>query len=447
VTSLLTPTSQRRPTPALSARRRALRPQRPSGYVPTAMSVLIVLTWGVAVLPRLLQSLTSDKYRTTVDDGITYSHYALLLNRLLTESLLAFALLAVVLRVRRLPSDGRRALVIFLAPWLYLVLRDLYSHVHPHTEAMLYPLVVLAVWALQPRFSQLRLLGYLSAATTFVSIAMGAALPKDGIYRAVTGSIIAPNKKILPIGLLVGPFTDSNNLGQVLVIGLPALLLIPQRGLRVVSILATSFAIVWTSSRSSIGGMVAAGFVVLLLGVLPARARRSVVWFVLVALGALVVALPVLTTKGTAFTNRGFIWTTSLHAVYQNAFFGLGSNWYDNLAKYSNGLGGLAFHGHNQFVQTMVFGGLIAFFLVLLMMRMLVKSASEWADRGEIFPAALMAAFFVSCCLEVSFGFNERDFLLAVTALPMAFLVFARPDQPAAITPTSGTSAAARTAM
>jgi O-antigen ligase len=131
------------------------------------------------------------------------------------------------------------------------------------------------------------------------------------------------------------------------------------------------------------------------------------------------------TSSGTAWSNRGYIWITSLRAWSQHRVFGLGSQWYSSLAKYEEGLGGQAFHGHNTFVQMVVMGGAVGLVLVAAMAVVSLGSAVRWAGRGVNVPAVLLGTFFVSATLEWSFGFYDRDFLLAVTVLPMAMVLFA----------------------
>ena len=90
---------------------------------------------------------------------------------------------------------------------------------------------------------------------------------------------------------------------------------------------------------------------------------------------------------------------------------------------------GQAFHGHNTFVQMVVMGGAVGLVLVAAMAVVSLGSAVRWVGRGVNVPAVLLGTFFVSATLEWSFAFYDRDFLLAVTVLPMAMILFAeRPD-------------------
>jgi O-antigen ligase len=388
--------------------------------------VLIVLTWLAVVLPRFVQSLTAPKHQALINDAIPYSASTAFLSHLLTLLVIGWCVLVVGLRSTDLPSDRRRVLVILLAPWIYLVTRDIYAGVHLHLQDLEYPAIVIAVWVLRPPIRKLALLGYLAALLALISVLMGVFLKSKGLYHASSGDLVSLDKKILPWGILVGPLTSENNLGQVLVLGLPLIGLARSRIVRVVVVLLTAYAIVWTASRSSIAALAVGGLIALMLQVPWRRARQVIAVVLLMAAGLVVIAIPVSTSDGTAFSNRGYIWIASLRTWSQHRTFGLGSQFYSSLAKYEEGLGGQAFHGHNTFVQMVVMGGAVALILVAAMAVVSLGSAVRWVGRGVNAPAVLLGTFFVSATLEWSFAFFDRDFLLAVTVLPMAIALFAQ---------------------
>lgn len=390
-------------------------------------SVLIVMTWLTVVVPRVVQSLTAPKYRTLLNDTIPYSRATSFMSHLFTVLLIGWCAVIVARRSAELPADRRRVLVLVLAPWIYLATRDVYAAGHFHVQNLEYPAIAIAVWALRPKLQKLVLLGYLSAVLVVISLLMGIFLPAKGIFHALSGDLVTPDKTLLPWGILVGPLTSENNLGQVLVLGLPLIALAPRRGVRVVVVLLTAFTIVWTASRSSIAALAVGGIVAVALQLRSPRGRRVMSATLLVLTGCLMIVIPLVTAGGGDFSNRGYIWIASLRAWAQHRVFGLGTQWYSTLAKYEEGLGGLAFHGHNTFVQIVVTGGLISLVLVTIVALIAIGSAVRWAGRGVTFPAVLLGTFFVSATLEVSFAFYDRDFLLAATVLPLAFLLFAQP--------------------
>jgi hypothetical protein len=387
--------------------------------------VLMVLTWLAVVLPRFVQSLTAPKHEALINDAIPYSASTSFLSHLLTVMVIGWSVLVVVRRSANLPTDRRRVLVILLAPWIYLITRDLYAGVHLHLQDLEYPAIVIAVWVLRPPIRKLALLGYLGAALALISVLMGVFLKAKGLYHASSGDLVTLDKKILPWGILVGPLTSENNLGQALVLGLPLIGFARSRIVRVVVIALTGYAIIWTASRSSIAALAVGGLIALALQVPGRKLRQIVAAVLLLAAGLVMIAIPVSTSDGTAFSNRGYIWITSLRAWSQHRVFGLGGQWYSSLAKYEEGLGGAAFHGHNTFVQMAVVGGAVCLVLVTAMAVVSLGSAVRWVGRGVNVPAVLLGTFFVSATLEWSFAFYDRDFLLAVTVLPMAMILFA----------------------
>jgi O-antigen ligase len=390
---------------------------------PTA--VLIVLTWLAVVLPRMVQSLTAPKHETLVNDDIPYSAATAFLSHLLTVLVIGWCVVVIARRSTDLPTDRRRVLVILLAPWIYLITRDVYAGVHFHLQDLEYPAIVIAVWVLRPPIRKLVLLGYLAGVLALISLLMGIFLKAKGLYHASSGDLVPLDKEILPWGVLVGPLTSENNLGQVLVLGLPLIGLARNRTVRWAVIVLTTYTIVWTASRSSIAALAVGGIIAVVLQVPWRRARPALAAIMLLAAGLVMIAIPVSTSDGTDFSNRGYIWITSLRAWSQHRVFGLGSQWYSSLARYEEGLGGAAFHGHNTFVQMVIMGGAVGLILVAAMAVVSLGSAVRWVGRGFNVPAVLLGTFFVSATLEWSFAFYDRDFLLAVTVLPMAMVLFA----------------------
>lgn len=392
-------------------------------------TVLIVMTWMTVVVPRVVQSLTAPKYKTLVNDTIPYSRATSFISHLFTVLLIGFCAVIVARRSALLPADRRRVLVLVIAPWIYLATRDIYAAGHFHIQNLEYPSIAIAVWALRPRLQKLVLLGYLGAVLVVVSLVMGTFLSAKGIYHAQSGDLVTPDKTILPWGILVGPLTSENNLGQVLVLGLPLIALAPRRSVRVIVVLLTAFTIIWTASRSSIAALIVGGIVALALQLRSPRGRRAMSTVLLLLTACAMIVVPLITTGGGDFSNRGYVWIASLRAWSHHRIFGLGTQWYSTLARYEEGLGGQAFHGHNTFVQMVVAGGAISLVLVAIVALVAIGSAVRWAGRGVRFPAVLIATFFVSATLEVSFAFYDRDFLLAATVLPLCFLLFAQtPD-------------------
>ncbi len=420
---------------------------RPAGRDALAALVL-ALTWALVVVPRTVQSMTAPKFRTTVgQEAAPYSSLALLSDRGLTAALAGVCAVAVLLSLRRATLAGAATVAALLLPWLVAAVRDAYGGTVPGTGAALYPLVVLALWALAPRLGVGAVIGHLTGASALLALAMGALLPAAGIYRLASGDLVDPDKTLVPLGLLVGPFSDSNNLAQVLVLGTPALLLVRRRGVALAWLAVVVLALVWSSSRSSLLAFAAAGAVAAVL----AAARRPGARSVLAGLGgalalAVLAALPLATvaaaTSGAArataadvaFTNRGYVWRLSLQTFAEHPLVGMGTDWYGRVAGYANPLGGFAYHGHNGLVQSLVTTGLLGTAALTVLVLVALVRASGWAaspGAGSLFPVAHLVALAVSSTFEVSFALVDRGFLLPVAITPLALWLLARRSAPA----------------
>ena len=390
---------------------------------------VMALAWATVVLPRVVQSLDVEKRRATLNDPAPVSALAQLVELACSGALLLACAVVLARRLGHLPVTGRRALVLLLAPWVYTVLRSLYLGQLPlQPSQLLYPAVVVALWATAPRLPTLAVLGWLHAGTVGVSLALGVLLPSKGIYQSLEGAVVDPEKALLPIGILIGPFTDGNNLGQVLALGLPAVAFLPRRDLRWAVGLLTLAALTWTSSRSALVAVVTGGVLWLVLRRGSPLGRQLLAGAVLSAGLLAVAALPLATTDPQAFTNRGQIWATSLAAWNANPLFGLGVDWYATSALYGEGPGAFAFHGHNQFVHLLVTVGLVGLVLVALLALAVIVSATHWAARGVQAPAAFVVVLLVTCLQEVSYGVVDRGFLLAVGIVPLAVIALTDPS-------------------
>ncbi|MEW1957301.1 O-antigen ligase family protein [Kineococcus sp. NPDC059986] len=415
------------------------------GHPQDRLHGLLVLLATVAhvVAPRLVQSATAPKHRALVgSDDIATSAASGLTSSATFLLLVTVCLLVLLVRLGRLPADGHARLLVALAPWCYLVLRDLAAGSAPQKVALLYPLLVVTVWSLQPRLDGLRGLAHVIGGLAALSLAMGVLTPEIGLYRASSGELVAPDKVIVPWGVLVGPFTNGNNLGQVLSLGLPTVLLLRRRPVAWAVGLLVVAALVWSASRSSLAAAAAALGCAAALRLVPTGLRVAAgAAAVLGSVGA-VVLLPLVTSSPTAFSNRGLIWNLSLASVETSPLTGHGSSYFSTVGQYVNPLPRTAYHGHNEFVHVLVTGG-VAY---LLLLGVLVAVTADRALRhlrtdgtGSLYPVTQLVAVAVSCTLEVSFGTVDRSFLLAVTVLPLAWILFARSPRDTAVVSVAGT--------
>ncbi|MCW2522292.1 MAG: hypothetical protein JWO63_627 [Frankiales bacterium] len=389
-------------------------------------SILISLVSLWVILPRLLQSLFAPKYRAST--GVETPPYVGVANygqRILFYLIVLFCVWTLVKCLRESPRGRGFAILVLMAPCAYLWLRDEFLGQRPENTRIIYLLVVIAVWAIRPRIRSLATLGYFVGLAVVLSLLLGALLPAKGIFHSSQGTVIAEDKQILPLGLLVGIFTQGNNLGQFIVMGMPAVALIPRRRLRWVLLVLSVFTLVWSASRGSLIALAMMLFAVLVL--LAIKKHRAAAGFLLV-LGsvALVCVLPFITHDPRAYSNRGYIWTQSLQAWRDNSIGGLGSAWYRLIGTSSATLGGTVFHGHNQLVQLLVTGGIVLALLVGLMLLVTTISAARLASHTTIVGIAFLVALAGTCVFEVSFAFVDNTFVVPVMLLPLVVLVFNR---------------------
>lgn len=402
-------------------------PGRPAGRRrPDPTTLLVLSAWIYVLVPRVAQSFLAPKNRLGVGDPVPYVASAGLIELACRLLLVGCCLAILVSRRKRLPTDRRVALLVLLTPWFYVVTRDLYLDQRPNPTALLYPLVVITVWVLRPPLQRLAVIGLAIVGTALASMAMAVIDPAKGIFTSAAGEIVAAEKELIPLGLLVGPFQGANNLGRVLMLGVPLIALVRVSvTTRVLLFAPVLFALVWSSSRSSLTAIVVCAAVAAVVLAFPAGSR-VVVAMLLTGVTALVgVMLPLVTTDPAAYTNRGVVWTSSLQQWEANPVFGLGTDWYARAAQYGDNVVSTAFHGHNQFVHVLVTAGLVGVGIAAGVMAYVIVISARWATRGSVVPVAYLTALLVSCVLEVSFGLVDRDSLLMSSTLAVAIILLA----------------------
>lgn len=389
-------------------------------------AVLISLISLWVILPRFMQSVFAPKYRASTGvETPPYVGIASYTQRIFFYVIVLYCLWTVVKCLRESPRGRGFAILVFAAPCGYLWLRDLYLGQRPENTRIIFLLAVLAFWAIRPRIRSLATLGYFVGLAVVLSLLLGVFLPSKGIFHSSQGMVIAEDKQFLPMGLLVGIFTQGNNLGQFIVMGIPSVALIPRRRTRWVLLALSGFALVWSASR---GSLIALGLVIVAALVLLAfkRHRGSVGFLLGLAPMVVVCVLPFITHDPRAYSTRGYIWAQSLQAWDSSRAFGLGSAWYRLVGTSSGTLGGTVFHGHNQFVQLLVTGGWVLALLVGLLLLMALISAARLARATTIFGVVFLVALAGACLFEVSFAFVDNTFVLPVMLIPLAVLIFNR---------------------
>jgi hypothetical protein len=265
-----------------------------------------------------------------------------------------------------------------------------------------YPLIVIAVWQSAPPLRVFATLGWLTIITAAGSLVLGIRSP-DLVTLSNAGFI----EKVVFVdqAALAGPFSHPNTFGSVLALGLPSVLLISNRRVKVAGFALIAVAVGWSASRTSIGTVLA---LLALLMLTRAYATGSVRRFVtrsgVVASVAVLCWLP-LTATDASFNYRGSVWAGSLVRWKADAWTGGGPNAFREQGRFSNYLGEYAFHGHNLLMDALVVGGL-AYVVVLgaVVAGLASRAGKAWA-AGALLPIAFTVAFLVNGMLEVSTNF------------------------------------------
>jgi len=401
--------------------------------------MLVLFVWGWWVGPRLLLTLTAPKSRSSVGEvSAGASPYAALALTVSTWAVLGLCALIVMSTIRD-PHPGHLAgLVVMLAPWLYLVVRDMFAQDRPTAVTLVFPAVVVALWILRPRLQLLAVLGLLCGISVLIAIVLGLAVPSKGIFHFDTGDLVIDDKATLPMGILVGYLTHGNSMGIATVLSLPLiflvkkewaraalLYLVPTALARPVFIGLAVFALFWSASRSSWGAAAVGLIAFAVIKVMPLNLRRPLGPIVALVPFALVATLPWVTHDPTAFTNRGFIWSSSLEYWRLHPFAGWGANFYDTIGQTSDRIAATAFHGHNQMVQLLVTGGVVVVVLVGLVIIACAVRAGRFAEQGHVVGVVYLATLAGASLLEKPFSVVDNYGTFPVFVLPVALLMFA----------------------
>jgi hypothetical protein len=399
-----------------------------------AAVLLIVVLWCRAVGARIVLSLTADKVYVPVGQEPIWPPAANVTSQLSFLLAVGISVGIILFRINDVTRPGLWRIVVLLAPWLWILTRDLYSG-SPTPDAVLYVLVVLALAALRPHPRVLIALGALVVLTAITAIAFGFLLPDAGILHEADGTVRQSDKALLPsLGLLQGMFTAENNLGLYLSIGVAAVAMLPRWGLRLPGLAVVVFAIVWSSSRNSMATTACVLVVGIVVGTLTEFGRRRAASAVArTAIGAAVLimcALPLMGWEDEAFTDRGLIWNGALTEWSSRGFlFGLGSDWYGQIAgSDTSPLNLAAFHAHNQFVQFLTVGGPIFAFIAVGSLLVQAFSITVSTSRYLAVGAMLATGIFIGGFLDVPLGFVDTAMFWTVTVVPLTVLFLARPS-------------------
>ncbi|MEB0001590.1 O-antigen ligase family protein [Cryobacterium sp. RTC2.1] len=355
--------------PSLRAKSRA----RFGRFDPVIALTIAAFAW--AVIPGFLQLQLGIRPGDTLGSASVTTPLSTLSKDLLLYVVYGLSAIAVLGSVIRRTRSGAWLLV-YLAPWLALAIASFAATRSFTITSLIYLAIGLAVLDHADKIRILRVVGVLTAWVSVLSILMTLTTS-----QAFTSQALVPDSKaIIGSTLLNGPFYHPNTLGTVLALGFPFAFLIKRTGWRRLSLVVIAFALVWTASRTSIlavaVGLAAAGLWVairrlgdgsrLLLG-LP----QLLVYVAVIPVGVFLVA----TSNAKSFSARGIIWEESLALWKSRPFLGWGSDIYISISETRSAIAGLAFHGHNMWVNTLTVAGIVgAAALALVYISILVKS-------------------------------------------------------------------------
>ena len=391
--------------------------------------VLIGLLFALTVVPGFLLKAAGGGRQQLVDQQSSVPPIVSQVQLVLGILVVATCVVLALRRARQWPTNrGGLTLGVAISLWVYFVLVDM---IHGYTPALLsfmFPAVVVAIWAAQPSLQSLTSVAYCGAFTALLSIAMGVFAPAAGLYANSDGNFVSADKGVLPGQLLSGVFTSTNNLGQFLVLCLPAALLVRPRSYSIVLMAVFGVAIFWSGSRSSM----AAAAVVLVFALMlrkTAISRRLVGSLAFVSATVCVVVPFVASGAASALSGRGNLWRVSIAAWEGSPVIGLGSRWYLEIARMRSDFGSrsifLVFHAHNQILHILVTGGVLAVAVFGLFVYLIWRSIiSTLSSRGIVVASAILVCFFVSGSLELNLGVVDRFQFYATALVPLLVLGF-----------------------
>lgn len=281
-------------------------------------------------------------------------------------------------------------------------------------------LVAIAVIVLEPRTSDLRLLGWVGVSLAAYSVAFAVLRP-----RAAMMPIEMVGKANFGGGVLAGPMSHSNTLGVFLALCFPFVLLIEKRRSRLLGVSMVLVTLLWSASRTSLVAVVVAVVLAMTLKALgTASVRRALAAIVVVVAGTLVAAVPLSVTSSAAFTNRGGVWVSGLHA-WENAgspLLGLGPYW--TLLARTRGTDTVATSAHNLFVQWLVSGGPVLLIAGAILLYGLARKSYAVVTSNGV-PVGLMftISFLVISVTEFVFVQSAGSELFPVVGLAMLMVI------------------------
>lgn len=242
------------------------------------------------------------------------------------------------------------------------------------------------------------MIGILGALLAVFAIVCGVAVPDRALFGYRNSAFLDKSGVLSNMNPLAAMFDHSNTLGMAMALVFPFALLGSRRRTRLFSATMVVSGLLWSDSRSA---MIA--LLVSLVSVLVFRyAHHDVFLFRggCIALGLLIVGLPILSNDSSQFSGRGEIWSASLGAVRGSVWLGLGRHWYET----GSGeflAGGATSSGHNLFVSSLVTGGMFYLVSVIVVLILAANSISKVKSaRLRLSLEQFFVIFLVISCTE-----------------------------------------------
>jgi O-antigen ligase/polysaccharide polymerase Wzy-like membrane protein len=393
------------------------------------LRLLIVIAWLYSVVPGYVQVSQSGRAASLTTDAVTtFSPIAGRLALLLTAMLILTAIVgATHYGVRMSTSDaGGTVMAVALLPWLVAGALAFYFGDSISVQVAVYPALMFLVWRAAPPLQIFATLGTTVGLTALLSIFLG--LFTD--YGTLNEQEFV-DKAIFASSALAGPFSHPNQLGTVMAVGLPAVLLIPSRTWRWTGVILVLWATGWSASRTSLAAEVAVlGLLLVSRSVQTAGVRRTLAVGALVVVSVIIVLAPLTNHSFTAYNGRGRVWIGSLDIWRDSPWLGAGPDIYRDPGWYSLVLGPFAFHGHNLLVDTLAISGLVGLVAVAVFLVVVASCAiRSYAEHGETFGLAFVATFLAVGVLEVATDFWRPSPTALPAWLSLAAVLFARSQQ------------------
>lgn len=388
-----------------------------------AVRWVVVLAWAACTIPSLIQNLTMPRRAGLVAEASVSSPIASLAAYGSVGLLLIYCIFQIVGSKTRPVPQRLVGVCLVIFPWVTAVVSSISAGGNIPVNALALPTAAIALWRLNAKLQDLIPVAWLTGLTATMALAMGVFIPARGLLHGSSGALATADKALLGDTLLAGPFNHSNELGLVLALGFPAILLLRGKRARLLIFALVALALVWSASRGSLAAVAVSMVAVWVLsGFKVGSARASLAFFLAIAAATVVAYIPLTTDTLDAYSDRGQIWRASLEAWAESPAFGNGYSWYGDIGKLANSMTAVSFNGHNLFVHIMVTGGVVLLLVMITLSLRVITVAAAAAKGGELFPFAYLVSFFLVAALEVPTRFRDVDPYLWVCVVPLVVI-------------------------